>query len=113
MIAIVFDMASSTTGSHPSKNDGDIQIDENNLNISMESDHLDPEQKAAHDADTLPMDGPQAPVTKPNDKWSVMSKRCKGYLSPILAKAGFLDFVNYREGNIIKSLWGEIIRFPP
>ena len=82
-------MASSTTCSHPSKNDGDIQIDENNLNISMESDHLDPEQKAAHEADTLPMDGPQAPPTKTNDKWSVMSKRCKGYLSPILVKAGF------------------------
>merc|ERR1711974_290431 len=58
----------------------------NNLNISMESDHLDPEQKAAHEADILPMDGPQAPALKPNDKWSVISKRCKGYLSPILVK---------------------------
>ena len=42
-----------------------ILHEENNLNISLESDHLDPEQKAAHEADTLPMDGPQAPQTKP------------------------------------------------
>jgi hypothetical protein len=27
------------------------------LNLSMESDHLDPELKAASEADTLPMDG--------------------------------------------------------
>ena len=57
-------MASTVTRSQITKNDTDIQIDENNLNISLESDHLDPEQKAAHEADTLPMDGPQAPHPK-------------------------------------------------
>ena len=82
-------MASTVTRSQISKNDTDIQIDENNLNISLESDHLDPEQKAAHEADTLPMDGPQAPHPKTNDKWSEITQRCKGCLSPILVKAGF------------------------
>ena len=101
-------MASSTSYSHASKNDGDIQIDENNLNISMESDHLDPEQKAAHEADTLPMDGPQAPALKPNDKWSVMSKRCKGYLSPILVKVGFRYIIKYPTNMPDINYWGKM-----
>ena len=63
-----------------------LHHDENNLNISLESDHLDPDQKAAHEADTLPMDGPQPPQTKQHNKWSAMSDQCKTHLSPILLK---------------------------
>jgi hypothetical protein len=34
----------------------------NPLNISLESDHLNAEEKAAHEADTLPMDGAPPPM---------------------------------------------------
>ena len=69
-----------------SKNEVDIRNEEINLNISLESDHLDPEQKAAHEADTLPMDGPQAPPAKECNKWTEIAKQCRNYISPILVK---------------------------
>lgn len=40
-----------------SNDSGSDHPDQEDRNISMESDHLDPEEKAAHEADTLPMDG--------------------------------------------------------
>ena len=55
---------------NPSKNDIDVRNEEIYLNISLESDHLDPEQKAAHEADTLPMDCPQAPPSKEYNKYT-------------------------------------------
>ena len=78
---------------NPSKNDIDVRNEEINLNISLESDHLDPEQKAAHEADTLPMDGPQAPPSKECSKWSVMVKGCRDHISPVLLKVGFDNWI--------------------
>ena len=79
----------STSASPNFENDvSEPANEENNLNISMESDHLDPEQKAAHEADTLPMDGAQAPQTKPQTKWSAIAGKGKDLLSPILVKVG-------------------------
>lgn len=52
---------------HEEDDDEDQETYQDQLNISMESDRLDPEVKAAHEADTLPMDGPappQAPLQK-------------------------------------------------
>ena len=69
--------------------------EENSLNISLESDHLDPEQKAAHEADTLPMDGAQAPQPKPQTKWSAIAGRGKDLLSPILVKVGLSILLFY------------------
>ena len=76
---------------NPSKNDMDVRNEEINLNISLESDHLDPEQKAAHEADTLPMDGPQAPPSKEYNKWSAIAKGCRNHISPVLLKASFIN----------------------
>ena len=75
-----------------SKNEVDIRNEEINLNISLESDHLDPEQKAAHEADTLPMDGSQAPPAKECNKWTEIAKQCRNYISPILVKVKFIKF---------------------
>ena len=83
-------MASNTSIMSASKNEVDIRNEEINLNISLESDHLDPEQKAAHEADTLPMDGPQAPPAKECNKWTEIAKQCRNYISPILVKVKFI-----------------------
>ena len=85
-------MASNTSIMSASKNEVDIRNEEINLNISLESDHLDPEQKAAHEADTLPMDGPQAPPAKECNKWTEIAKQCRNYISPILIKVKFIKF---------------------
>ena len=85
-------MASNTSIMSASKNEVDIRNEEINLNISLESDHLDPEQKAAHEADTLPMDGPQAPPAKECNKWTEIAKQCRNYISPILVKVKFIKF---------------------
>ena len=85
-------MASNTSIMSASKNEVDIRNEEINLNISLESDHLDPEQKAAHEADTLPMDGPQAPPAKECNKWTEIAKQCRNYISPILVKVKFINF---------------------
>ena len=82
-------MASTVPSDIPRKDGADCQNEESNLNISLESDHLDPEQREAHEADTLPMDGPQAPQIKQHNKWSAVAERCRSKLSPILVKAGF------------------------
>ena len=37
------------------------------LDVSLESEQLDPEQKAAHEADTLPMDAPNSATAKPQE----------------------------------------------
>ena len=85
-------MASNTSIMSASKNEVDIRNEEINLNISLESDHLDPEQKAAHEADTLPMDGPQAPPAKECNKWTEIAKQCRNYVSPILVKVKIIKF---------------------
>ena len=85
-------MASNTSIMSASKNEVDIRNEEINLNISLESDHLDPEQKAAHEADTLPMDGPQAPPARECNKWTEIAKQCRNYISPILVKVKFIKF---------------------
>lgn len=60
------------------------------LNISIESDHLDPAQRAAHEADTLPMDGvgvvTQKELAKEEKKKQklINVKKLEEYLSPVL-----------------------------
>ena len=85
-------MMESNTSTSAMKNEVDIRNEEINLNISLESDHLDPDQKAAHEADTLPMDGPQAPPAKECNKWTEIAKHCRNYISPILVKVKFFKF---------------------
>ena len=85
-------MASNTSTMNTSKNELDIRNEEITLNISLESDHLDPEQKAAHEADTLPMDGPQAPPSKECNKWSEIANKFRNHISPILVKVIFFSF---------------------
>ena len=85
-------MASSTVVINNDKDSLELQNEENRLNISLESDHLDPEQKAAHEADTLPMDAPQVSQTKQQNKLSSMLGQYKDYLSPMLVKAGYLYY---------------------
>ena len=87
-------MASLTAAINLDKDGVELQTEENNLNISLESDHLDPDQKAAHEADTLPMDGPQTVKTEQQNKWSAIAGRCRDHLSPILVKAGFYECYN-------------------
>ena len=57
-------METSDTKDHMETHSQEIDKDEEEdddigLNISMESEHLDPAEKAAHEADTLPMDAEQ------------------------------------------------------
>ena len=69
-------MASATSSNNKDTDDAQSGNEENQLNISLESDHLDADQKAAHEADTFPMDGPQ--VAQPNqpNKLSAFAGRC-------------------------------------
>ena len=74
---------SSDSGSEHN-NDGD----EPNLNLSMESENLNPAEKAAHEADTLPMDGPAPPqppeTTK--DKSRRLLDRAVQLSQPVMAR---------------------------
>ena len=79
-------MASITSDNNLNKSREVPQTEESYLNVSLESDHLDPDQKAAHEADTLPMDGPQAPQRKQPSLCSAIKERLLTHISPIMSK---------------------------
>ena len=123
-------MASTTSDNNLNKRNEVPQAEESYLNVSLESDHLDPDQKAAHEADTLPMDGHQAPQTKQPSLWSAITERFLTHISPIMTKENelppnpnLLDRLKYSfscppHGKVSKmitytilllSLWGSCI----
>ncbi len=62
------------------KEEADVKVDNNGDNVSVESEHLDPEEKAATEADTLPMDGKDNPAPTKSKRYAVIiQKRIKLY----------------------------------
>lgn len=94
-----------------SGNQTHLEDHQDDLNVSMESDQLDPEQKAASEADTLPMDGRAPPPTQVKTKSSWFSWWTKSFrevMGPFLVSQNPLPDNPTRLQRLVHSL-----RWPP